>query len=238
MVIDWARTAALAAMAAFHFGRDFEVLGLVPPGTTFGGLWDLSARGIAGGFLFLAGLSLWLAHGSGIRWGAFWRRFAWLVAAAATVSVATYVAVPAFWVRFGILHSIAASSLIGLACLRLPWWVLAALGGLILWWGPGLHLPALDGSWWLWTGLGQGIPAMMDYEPLVPWVAPLLLGVAVGNLGGRLGLWDRLATVPRRPGRWARWLAWPGQHSLAIYLIHQPVLLGLILAGAWITARL
>ena len=67
IAVDWLRTLAIVAMIVFHFGRDFEVLGLVPPGTTFGGLWDLSALAIASGFLFLAGLSLWLAHGGGFR---------------------------------------------------------------------------------------------------------------------------------------------------------------------------
>jgi peptidoglycan/LPS O-acetylase OafA/YrhL len=43
--------------------------------------------------------------------------------------------------------------------------------------------------------------------------------------GGRGG-WDRLARwqAPRA----GRWLALPGRHSLAVYLIHQPVLIALI----------
>ena len=236
--IDWARTLALLAMAAFHFGRDFEVLGLVPPGTTFGGMWDFSARAIAGSFVFLAGLSLWLAHGNGIRWRGYLRRLGWLCLAAAGVSLATYVAVPAAWVRFGILHSIAASSVVCLLVLRLPSPVTLALAAVILWWGPGLALPAFDGPLWLWTGLGTWAPAMMDYEPLVPWLAPMLLGVAAGRMGSRLGLWHRLASVPARPGRLARALAWPGQHSLAFYLVHQPVLLGGIIGIAWLTRHL
>lgn len=238
LAIDWARTAALLAMAAFHFGRDFEVLGLVPPGTTFGGLWDLSARGIAGSFLFLAGLSLWLAHGGGIRWRGYLQRLALLIGAAAAVSVATYLAVPGAWIRFGILHAIAAGSVVSLAFLVVPWPVTAALAGAILWWGPGLALPAFDAPWLIWTGLGTRTPFMMDYEPLVPWLAPMLLGVVAGRIGTTLGVWRSLAEVPARPGRVAAALAWPGRHSLAVYLIHQPVLLALIWCGAWIAARL
>ncbi|WP_371155296.1 DUF1624 domain-containing protein [Jannaschia sp. 2305UL9-9] len=234
IVVDWARTAALLAMAIFHFGRDFEVLGLVPPGTTFGGWWDISARAIAGSFLFLAGLSLWLAHGRGIRWRGFLGRLGWLVAAAAGVSLVTWVAMPTIWVRFGILHSIALSSVVSLAFLRLPWWITAICAGAILWFGPSLSSGAFDAPTWIWTGLGTVTPPMMDYEPLIPWLAPMLLGVAAGRLGTATGVWTWLThwPAPKRP--WHLAVARPGQHSLLIYLVHQPVLIALITAGAWL----
>ena len=41
--------------------------------TAVGG-WKLFARCIASSFLFLAGVSLFLAHGDGIRWRGFWKR--------------------------------------------------------------------------------------------------------------------------------------------------------------------
>lgn len=230
--LDWARTAALVAMAAFHAGRDLEVLGIWPPGSTFGGAWDLAARTIAGSFVFLAGLSLWLAHGRTIRWRAFGRRLGLLVLAAGAVSLGTWLFAPAVWVRFGILHSIALCSVLSLPFLKAPWWISAATGAAILWWGPSLDLRAFDGAGWVWTGLSRTVPPMMDWEPVVPWLAPMLLGVAVGRLGTAVSLWPRLAVRPRDPGRVAHALALPGRHSLAVYLIHQPLIVGAILA--WI----
>ncbi|MEM7710387.1 MAG: heparan-alpha-glucosaminide N-acetyltransferase, partial [Pseudomonadota bacterium] len=182
-----------------------------------------------GSFLFLAGLSLWLAHGSGLRWHDFLRRLGLLCVAAVGVSVVTYLAMPAIWVRFGILHAIALASILSLPFLRVPWPVTLAVAAGILWLAPALRSPIFDGPGWLWLGLGTTWPMMMDWEPMVPWLAPMLAGVAVGRLGARAGWWPRLAAW--RPG--PDWLAWPGRHSLAIYLIHQPVIVGAMMAWIW-----
>ena len=115
VAIDLARTVALVGMAVFHFTFDLEMFGLVPPGTTTTGGWAVFARLIAGSFLFLAGLSLVLAHGEGIRWRAFGVRMAKVAGAAALVTAGTYAAFPHAFVFFGILHSIALASLMGLA---------------------------------------------------------------------------------------------------------------------------
>ncbi|WP_281825882.1 heparan-alpha-glucosaminide N-acetyltransferase [Jannaschia rubra] len=233
IAIDWLRGLAFLAMAVFHFGRDFEVLGLVPPGTTFGGGWNFSARAIASSFIFLAGLSLWLANGRRMRWPSYAKRLVLLIAAAAGVSVATYVAVPGAWVRFGILHSIALSSLIGLLFLRAPWGMTALAAALVLFAAPSLRSEALNSHWLLWLGLGTSIPTMMDWEPLVPWLAPFLAGLAFGQAGGaRLLAWG-----PDKPGPLAQAAAWPGRHALSLYLIHQPVLIAIIFAGAWVWQR-
>lgn len=233
IVVDWLRTLAILAMVIFHFGRDFEIVGLVPPGTTFGGLWDVSARAIAGSFLFLAGLSLWLGHGRKLRLRPFAKRLGLLILAAAAVSLVTYFAVPAAWVRFGILHSIALGSLLGLVFLRAHFAVTWGAAAAILLLLPGLESAAFDAPPWLWTGLGTTIPPMIDYEPMVPWLAPFLLGLGFGQAGGaRL-----LAFGPAQPSPWARRLAWPGRHALAIYLVHQPLLIGGMVAAIWIWFR-
>lgn len=232
-LLDQLRGLALANMVLFHFLFDLRLFGLAPEWLRYGPWFDVWAKGIAGGFVFLAGTGLWLAHRGGMRWRPFARRLAKLVLAAILVSVATYLAVPGAWVRFGILHSIALGAVLALPFLRLPWWATAAVAAAILWWGPALAYSAFDAPWLVWTGLGTRIPPMIDYEPVIPWLAPMLLGVAAGRLGDRL--WQRLAQRPApAPSPAAAALAWVGRHTLSIYLVHQPILVGLILGAAWL----
>jgi uncharacterized membrane protein len=232
-VVDVARSLALCGMVVFHAVVDLELFGVLPPGTTFSGLWPGFARLVAGSFLFVAGVSLWLAHGCGIRWRAFLRRLGVLVLAAGGVSLATWLAMPDRFVHFGILHSIAAASVIGLAVLRLPAGATLAVAAAILVAPEILGGPAFDRPWLWWLGLSPSVPPSMDFEPVLPWAAPFLAGLALARLADRAGLLARLA----RPGPWPPalgLLAWPGRHSLAIYLLHQPVLL----AAIWAALRL
>ncbi len=230
--LDIARTAALVSMVAYHFTYDLDLFGLIPQNTAVTGFFWWHARATAGSFIFLAGLSLWLAHGAGIRWPAFWKRFAKITAAAALVSIATYFTLPGLTVFYGILHSIAVSSVVALAVLRLPAALTLALAAAAFALPLVFRDPAFDGAL-VWTGLGTVPPVTADFLPLSPWIAPMLAGVAAGRLISRFALWPRLALVPTRL---ARALAWPGRHTLAIYLIHQPLMIGAFNLWFWLAA--
>ena len=78
-----ARGLAIAAMAVFHFAWDLEFFGYAPVGMTRETGWMLFARAIASSFLFLVGVSLFLAHGGGLRRASFLKRFAMVAGAAA-----------------------------------------------------------------------------------------------------------------------------------------------------------
>lgn len=220
-------------MVCFHIVFDLQMFGHLPFGTTLHPVFYWHARLVAGSFLFLAGVSLWLAHGQGIRWPAFWRRWIKLVAAAALVTVATYVALPEYFVYFGILHCIAASSLIGLFALRLPAAAVAALGAVIMVASYILPDPAFNAPLLRFIGLATEPAMTVDFEPLFPWVGPFLLGLASAKWASARGLLHRLALsdtpVLRR-------LAWPGQHSLVVYLIHQPILIALIWVASYLSS--
>lgn len=225
-VLDLARTAALGAMALYHFVYDLELFGHLAPGTAVSGGWRLLAIGTAASFLFLAGTSLWLAHGRGIAWAGVRSRLARVGGAAALISLVTWIAMPQAFIFFGILHAIALCSLVGLLALRAPVAVLLGLAFAALLAPEFARHPVFDTPLLWWTGL-QTVPVRsVDYVPLMPWLAPFLLGLAAGRLGTTTGLWKRLAA--RSMPDWAWRLGWPGRHSLAIYLLHQPILIALV----------
>ncbi len=227
VVLDLARTLAIVGMVVFHFTFDLALFGFIPADTLYQPFWYYFARVVAGSFLFLSGVSLWLAHGQGIRWRAFGVRFAKLAAAAALVSMASFWLVPGGPILFGILHAIAISTLIALAFLRLPWPVtlIVAVGIFAMGWAG--RSPAFDSLWLVWLGLAETRPLMGDYVPLIPWAAPCLAGLAFAK-ATRVQTWHRTAaTLPLNR------LAFPGRHSLIIYLIHQPILFGLFNAYVW-----
>ncbi|MBL4915806.1 heparan-alpha-glucosaminide N-acetyltransferase [Szabonella alba] len=231
-VLDLARGLAVLAMISFHFCFDLVIFGHLPPEAVQTGILPLYARLIAGTFLFLSGVSFWLAHGAVLRPAAFARRLAVIVAAAAVVSLGTRLAMPDIWVRFGILHMIAAGSLLALVLRPLPGPGLLLLAAALFaapWW---LTSPALSAPWLLWLGLGEANPPMMDYTPVLPWAAPVLAGMALAKLGQGRGWWQRLLHPAGLPGGGV--LQWAGRHSLPIYLLHQPVLLALF----WVATAL
>lgn len=224
--IDVARGIALVAMAIYHFAWDLEFFGYADPGLTAQGGWKLFARSIASSFLFLAGVSLFLAHVNGIRWQGFWRRFAMVAGAAAAISALTYVAVPGGFIFFGILHQIAFASLAGLLFLRLPAAVNLLIAAAVIAAPHFLRSAAFDHPALWWIGLSSANPPSNDYVPVFPWFGAVLAGIAVARLAAAWGLFERLAGI--HFGSWSRPLAFAGRHSLAVYLVHQPVLITLV----------
>ena len=230
--IDMARGGALVAMAVYHFSWDLEFFGYADPGMTTSGGWRIFARAIASSFLFLVGVSLYLAHSGGMSWAGFWRRLAMVAGAAALISAATYVAMPAGFIYFGILHHIALASVLGLAFLHLPAIMTAAVAAAAIAAPLWLRSTAFDMPLLWWTGLSANRPPSNDYVPLLPWFAAVLLGIAAARAASRAGLLQRLP----QPGGGAvpRSLGWAGRHSLAVYLVHQPVLISLV----WLFSQL
>lgn len=230
-LLDVARGVALVAMAIYHFAWDLEFFGYADPGMTAHGGWKLFARSIASSFLLLVGFSLVLAHGRGVRWNGFWKRFAMVATAAAAISVTTYFAVPNGFIFFGILHQIAVGSLLGLLFLRMPPLLTAALAVAVIAAPYVLRAPIFDHPWLWWLGLAPTNPRSNDYVPIFPWLGAILIGIAAGGLfrGSRLSR----SLQGWQLGNWARPLRFAGRHSLAFYLLHQPILIGCV----WLFAQ-
>jgi uncharacterized membrane protein len=224
--LDVARTIALVAMATFHFVFDLEAFGYLAPGTALTGGWAIFARVVASSFLGLVGIGLYLAHRHGLRWSRVWPRFLRIAGAAALISGATYFALGPQMIFFGILHEIAFASLVGLAFLRLPPLATAASAALVIALPRLVRLDLFGSPWLIWTGLGTRPTAAADFVPVFPWFGAVLAGLALAQMLGKAGFWVWLAARPA--GKWVDRLGFPGRHSLVFYLIHQPILIGIL----------
>ncbi|MGL4974456.1 MAG: DUF1624 domain-containing protein [Bosea sp. (in: a-proteobacteria)] len=231
-VLDVARGLALCAMFVFHFIWDLSLFGLVHPDTPAEPGWVWFARCIATSFLFLSGISLTFAGANVLNRAKFARRLGLLVAAAVAVTVGTWFGIGEGYVFFGILHHMAFASLAGLLFLRLatPLVAIAALACLAL---PFVFTHyVFDHLALIWLGLYVSPPNTVDFVPVFPWFGWFLAGMLAGR-------W-----LLANPGALARWqpsnrvhalLAFGGSHSLAVYLLHQPVFFALLYAFVTIT---
>ena len=226
-VIDLARAVALVAMAIYHFTWDLEFFNYVPEGLTSHGGWRIFARSIASSFLFLVGVSLVLAHGKSVRWRPFLKRLAQVAAGAAAITVVTYFVTPYGYVYFGILHEIAVASVLGLAFLRLPWFVTALAALVVLLLPLYVASPIFDPMWLDWTGLYTEPPTSNDFVPIFPFFGIVLAGIAAARLARDTGVFERLRRL-NEPLRPVLPLAVVGRHTLIFYLLHQPILFGLV----------
>ncbi|MCI4677614.1 DUF1624 domain-containing protein [Rhodoblastus acidophilus] len=221
--VDIARGVALWAMFAFHFTWDLGHFGWIAPGLLYSESFHWLGHAIASSFLLLVGISLVLsrkARGPLLLSRAFWRRWATITAGAAAISAASFWLFPQSPIFFGILHLIALSSLIAAPLVEAPAWIALSLGVLALA-APTLFAgPFFDAKIFWWTGLGTFEPPSNDYQPLLPWLAMVLFGVALAKFPLPAG-------GERESGRaLPRGLAFFGRHSLTFYLVHQPILFG------------
>lgn len=225
-LVDVARGLALIAMAIYHFVWDLDFFGYIDPGTSVSGGWRTFARGIAISFLFIVGFSLYLANRDNFRAKSYIRRLALILAAAIAITMATLLVTPNEFIYFGILHHIALASVLGLFFLKLPASVVLACG-LFSFALPHLIEGGIFNHWLLWwTGIATNVRPSSDFQPLFPLFGVVLFGIAAAKLAKHMDWTPRLATL-----EWPDQvpvLGWIGQHSLAFYLIHQPVLISLL----------
>jgi len=130
------------------------------------------------------------------------------------------------------LHQFALASLIGLMFIRAPFWLTLAIAAAVIVAPHFLRSEAFAHPALWWVGLAPTNPRSNDYVPLFPWFGAVLIGMATASFAKSSGMLERLRQVGEP--RWARPLDFLGRNSLAFYLIHQPVLIGLV----WLTAEL
>lgn len=220
--IDALRGVAIMAMIAYHFAFDLRFFGVTHTDFEHARSWLCARATIVSAFLTLVGISLALADANRVPFRRYARRVARVAACALLVSVASYAMFPRSFIYFGVLHCIALVSLLAWPLRGRPV-IATALGIAIVTIGLTLSDAFFDPRWLSWIGLMTHKPATEDYVPLLPWAGVILIGIGAGHLLRKNGF-APVAAFARLP----RWLAWLGRHSLAVYMLHQPVLLALL----------
>lgn len=217
-------------MIIYHFCFDLAFNGWLAADFGHELRWIWFRIPILGSFLFVAGVSLALAEARGQTAGQFWRRVGIIAVAAALVTAGSYAMFPETFIYFGVLHAIALMSILARPALqalpapRTGWWTIA-LGVAIIAIGVSVKLPFFDQPPLHWIGLMTFKPRTEDYVPLFPWFGMMLIGAGAGTWAAHRPGWPRRLAVCAIPHP-LRWVAWLGRHSLLVYLLHQPLLLG------------
>jgi uncharacterized membrane protein len=235
-VVDAARGFAVAMMIAYHFCFDLTFYGWAHWPMLDDARWIAWRSTIVGCFVFMVGVSLALRDARERERGAGWfdrgfvRRWAQIAGAALLVTAGSAALFPKTFIYFGVLHFVAVALWLCRRAPRLGGWAIAA-GCVVTVIGLLVSSPAFDPKAIDWIGFAAEKPLTEDYVPLFPWLGVVMVGCGVGALWGRRGF--RLS-----PAAAAAWTAVPaglrrlaaamGRWSLAIYLLHQPLMLGIL----------
>ena len=222
-VDTWRGTASIL-MIFYHFCYDLNYLQIILFDFYHTPFWLGLRLLIVTLFVGIAGISLHFATVNGICLPKLIQRTMILFSCALLISLISWFLFQKRFIFFGILHFMTVASLLGLLFRKQFWLNLIGGSGLLLA-GITVQHPIFNHAWFQWLGLMTYKPPTEDYVPLLPWFGIILLGMALGQYG----LTYHQAYLYRTSSnRWNVTLAWLGRHSLLIYLLHQPLLLGIL----------
>jgi uncharacterized membrane protein len=228
-IIDIARGFAIFLMFVYHFCFDLTYFGFVSFQFNTDPFWINFRTIIVCSFLFVMGVSMAIATNKRINHKKFLTRLSLIVFYATIVSVSSYMMYPNSMIFFGILHFVAIASILSLAFIRW-YWLNLILGISIILFTNLFQFQFFDSPYFQWIGLMTHKPITEDYVPLFPWFGVVLIGLFFGKL---LFL-NSMPLFPKKIQNWstnvqiARILAFGGKHSLHIYMLHQPIFIGIL----------
>ncbi|WP_319506491.1 heparan-alpha-glucosaminide N-acetyltransferase [uncultured Methanolobus sp.] len=230
--VDAFRGIAIFLMVFYHFFFDLNFLD-IHEFNTHSGILLIIGRTAAILFIFLVGVSLTLSysrafslHGTQNQFPHFLKRGAGIFAWGLVITFVTAIALERGTIYFGILHLIGVS--IVLAYPFLKYWNFSLIAGILfLFAGVIMDSAYADFPWLLWLGIKPYGFYTLDYFPLIPWFGVVLMGVFTGNSlypeyhrSFRMCDCENNAVVGL--------LGYLGKKSLLIYLVHQPVIVGIL----------
>jgi uncharacterized membrane protein len=230
--IDATRGIAILMMILFHTVFDLNFFMIMPVNIETG-FWHYFAMATATLFLLVAGISLVVScarAATRLSGFALTKKFlcrgAGIFALGMLVTLTTWLYLHEGFVIFGILHLIGVSVMLSVLFFRFGKYNI--LLGLVCI-ATGFFIGNITGPVWLLPlGIYPASFSSVDYTPLIPWFGAVLIGMGIGEFLYAGGI--RRFEAPHLQERIALPLSFLGQHSLIIYLVHQPVIILLLAA--------
>ena len=213
-LLDAIRGVDIFAVLYYHFCYDLAMFGLVSWDFIYCLPMEILERTGASVFILMAGFSCRLSRNN-LKRGAQVFLCGVLVSAVSSIAGIT--------IRFGVLQLLGSCMMIygvlGKYLEKLPKWVIPAVSLPMFVWGYYVYRNVRIASEWLYPfGLRGAQFTSADYFPLFPWFFMFLVGAWLGR---------EILTRGRKPWMnrtYPRVLTVPGQHTLIIYMLHQPPL--------------
>lgn len=225
--IDVIRGVAILLVVFYHFIFDLTYFRFAQI-ELYSGFWLYFQRVAATLFVLIFGICISISANRKDYNVNFLKRGLKLGLVATLITLVTWVFAPDEFIRFGIIHFFAVATVISLLFVNISKWNLP-LGVLIVLSGLYLNTIESPNTFLLPFGvLTQGIKTL-DYFPLLPWFGVVLIGMAIG---------DYVCTKQKfvfniKENKFTSFLSLIGRHTLAIYLVHQPLIIaGLALIGS------
>ena len=222
--LDILRGFAILLMIIFHTSYDLNYFNYIDIKITKDPFWLNFRVLIVTLFLLAVGISLYLTHKDGIKWQKVKKRAFILAVASILVTVATYIVFPNEWVYFGILHSILVLSILALPFINRGYLsLLLAVAILIGYNFYNINMHPLFNLLQKPLNLPTNT---VDLAPIIPWFSVVLVGLSIGSLN----LYKRVFSLKlfKIDNNFTNLLKILGKNSLFVYIIHQPVIFGML----------
>lgn len=213
-ILDLIRGFFVLLMVLFHLSFDLIYFGYLHRTVIDSNLVLFLSNFVRFGFIFLVGVSSRIVYLNSSTYSEYLKkqlkRLSILISCALLITATTYALVDNF-IYFGILHLIAFAVLL-FACMPSKW--IFALFIVI-----NIILATLFEKWKVVLGINEPI-ASLDFFAVFPWIFAALIGYFSFKM---------ILPVLRKFKFRVNWLEFIGKKSLLIYMLHQPVFIGIIL---------
>lgn len=151
-----------------------------------------------------------------------------LAAVAALISITTYFFDNIMFIKFGVIHLLTFCSALSITLKRWNSWLLIVIAIASLYLGVMFSTLRVSSEYLFAFGLVNNSYQAFDQYPIFPWLGIFIFGIIISREfdGAVINLEQKYAKL--RENAFVKTIELLGRKSIQIYLIHEPIILGLL----------